>query len=297
MHCMNTQPRQLCSLYTVQTALAQAVQEMANVEAPRLTAELLLGHVLGWDRVRILSNLRAPLAEEHANRFQALVQRRAGGEPLQYITGVQEFYGLSFLVSPAVLIPRPETEVLVEKAVSLIASRAPREVVHFVDVGTGSGCIAVSVAREVPRCSGWAVDISREALAIAQGNAVRHEVAARIQFICCDLLDSFVSAPTFDFILSNPPYVSQADAATLPRVVGDYEPHVALFSGESGLETYRRLIPQAAARLLPAGYFLLEVGAGQSDQVARLVEQQGLFLEGILEDIQGIPRCIVAHRI
>src|SRR5688572_12393429 len=283
---------------TVETVLRRAVQELirTNVESPHLTAELLLAHVLGWKRVRVLSDAKSPLSEIPIRHFQTLLQRRASGEPLQYITREREFYGISFRVTPAVLIPRPETEILVEEAVSIARKRKQQTALRFVDIGTGSGCIAVSVARELPWASGWAIDISPEALQIARLNAERHKVRDRLQFICGSFLECFPARPSFDFVLSNPPYISQGDMSTLSSMVSEHEPHQALCSGETGLESFRRLIPEAAARLLPSGYLIMEVGKGQSGEIARLIEREGLFLERILDDLQGIPRCVVAMK-
>jgi release factor glutamine methyltransferase len=274
----------------------RAARELAqaHIESPHLTAELLLGHVLGWERVRVLTEFDAVLDKESEERYVEAVRRRIRGEPLQHITGEQEFYGRIFRVSPAVLIPRPETEILVESVLNL--AKDQKQEVRFADVGTGSGCIAVSVAAELPGCSGWAVDVSLEALAIARQNAIQHRVSGRIQFVCGNLLDAFPPEPAFNFILSNPPYVARRDAAGLPDMVRDHEPHVALFGGELGYEVYFRLIPQAAARLLPGGHLVLEVGIGQSPEVVRLIEQEGMAEIKVMDDLRGIPRCILARK-
>jgi release factor glutamine methyltransferase len=281
---------------TIWTALNRAGDEFraAGVDAPRLTAEVLLAHVLGWERARILAHLHDPLATAAREHFRVLARRRAGGEPLQYLTGRQEFYGLSFHVTPAVLIPRPETEILVEKALTLTRQR--KGPVHFVDVGTGSGCIAIAVAHELPAATGRAIDISADALAVAQENARRLGVQGRVAFVRSDLLACFPRRPLFDLILSNPPYVAGADLAILPGLVRNHEPLTALLGGESGLETYRRLIRQAATRLAAPGHLLLEVGDGQAGDVAALIRQAGLVLDEIVKDLQGIPRCIVARK-
>ncbi len=281
----------------VDSALAWAVLVLTRgkVDAPRLTAELLLGHVLNWERVRVVAHPDDALSAETSAEFHRLVERRAAGEPLQYITGRQEFYGLPFHVTPAVLIPRPETEILVEKAI-VAAHDSGAHPIRFVDVGTGSGCIAVSFAHEIAHAVGWAADISIEALAIARENAVRNGVQEQLGFLCADLLECFARGPRFDFILSNPPYVATADAAALPAVVREHEPEVALYSGTCGLEIYRRLIPQARERLVPGGRLLLEMGAGMSEQVERLVKQAGLEVESVTADLQGIPRCTLARR-
>jgi release factor glutamine methyltransferase len=266
----------------------------AEIESPHLTADLLLGHVLGWDRVRVLTDFEATLDDESNERFAEAVRRRIQGEPLQYITGKQEFYGRTFRVSPAVLIPRPETELLVESALSLATDQKPY--LRYVDIGTGSGCIAVSVAAEKSEWSGWGIDVSPEALAVAHDNAIRHHVSDRLLFICADLFDPFRPEAAFDLILSNPPYVARRDAAALPGIVHDHEPHLALFSGDLGLDFYVRLVPEAALRLLPGGHLILELGTRQSQDVVRLIEREGLAVIKVLDDLQGIPRCVVARK-
>ncbi len=282
---------------SVQSALAWAAKSLSShgVDSARLTAELLLGHVMRWERVRVVAHPDDPLSRGIEAEFRRLVERRALGEPLQYITGRQEFYGLPFHVTPAVLIPRPETEILVEKAVFAARESGARPL-HFADVGTGSGCIAVAVACKVAHSVGWAVDISIEALEIARENAVRNGVPERLGFLCSDLLECFAPRPCFDMVMSNPPYVATADAATLSAEVREHEPQVALYSGTTGLDIYRRLIPQAAERLVPGGRLLLEMGAGMSEPVVRMAEEAGLAVETVAPDLQGIPRCMMARR-
>ncbi len=282
---------------TVGSAIAWAAAKLraARVDSPRLAAEVLLGHVLQWDRARILGHVHDPLRARSLEEFQALVCRSAQGEPLHYLTGEREFYGLPFLVTTDVLIPRPETEILVEKAVDLARVRAGA--LRFADVGTGSGCIAASVARQLPDARGWATDRSERALAVARENSRRLGVEARLGFVCCDLLECFPPKALFDFILSNPPYISGSEMAGLPRTVREYEPRAALDGGESGLDLHSRLVPQAACRLAAAGCLLLEIGAGQAHAVEELIDQAGLALTESIRDLQGIPRCLVARRI
>jgi release factor glutamine methyltransferase len=282
--------------HTIWDALSRAAEEFraAAVDSPQLTAEVLLGWVLCWERPHILAHLHDPLTADAWERFQILAQRRASGEPLQYLIGEREFYGLSFRVTPAVLIPRPETEVLVEKALDL--GRKREGIVRFADVGTGSGCIAVSFTHELPRACGWATDISTEALAVARYNAAKFGVSQSIKMVCSDLLGCFSPRPIFDLILSNPPYVAASAAGDLPGLVRDHEPAVALFGGDSGLDVHRRLIPQAALRLVEGGHLLLEVGAGQASEIQEMIRSAGLDLDQTVEDLQGIPRCIVARR-
>jgi len=284
-------------MQTIGTARLWAIGELkkAGIQSPAISADLLLGLVLGFDRIGILSHPEHQVQEELWGRFKALVSRHTKGEPLHYLTGEREFYGLAFRVTPAVLIPRPETEVLVEKAIEIMKSLAlPRTL--FVDVGTGSGCIAVSIASQIPSSMGWATDISAAALNIARENAVRHRVADRIQFIRTDLLDCFTPVPHFDFILSNPPYVPLEECDNLPSGVKDYEPHTALFGGQSGMEFYQRLVPEASSRLKPGGYLLIESGVGQAMEIGKLIKQKGLSLRMTLKDLQGIPRCLIGEK-
>ena len=267
----------------------------ARIDSPALTADLLLGFVLGRDRVRLLSHAEQEMDEQSWDRLRRLTHRRANGEPLQYLTGEQEFYGLSFKVTPAVLIPRPETEILVEKTIDLIQRHASSSA-RFADIGTGSGCIAVSVAYCIPTSIGWAIDISAGALKIARENAKRHGVENRIRFVQSDLLECFAQKACLDFIFCNPPYVALDEYDSLPTEVKNHEPHGALFGGASGLDVYRRLIPETVARLMAGGYLLLEVGAGQAQQVGQFMEKEGLSLQPALNDLQGIPRCLIGQK-
>jgi len=284
------------SLHTVSGLLtwAAGVLAKAEVESPRMTAEILLGYVLGWDRVRVIAHVQRPIPGRRAEEFQDLILQRAAGRPLQYLIGRQEFFGRVFEVDPSVLIPRPETELLVEKAVQLARSRADRRTIRFVDVGTGSGCIALTFALEIPSSSGCAVDLAEQGLRLASRNAAALGAEERVRFLLGDLLEAFPSRPLFDFVFSNPPYVSSGDRDSLPAQVRDYEPHRALFSGPTGIEVYQRLLPQVKPRLKPGGYLLLEIGFGQADAVSRLVADADLTLVGILPDLQEIPRCLVA---
>jgi release factor glutamine methyltransferase len=284
-------------MHTVSGVRAWALEELkrARIDSPALTADLLFGFVLGWDRVRLLSHAEQEIDDEAWDRLHRLIHRRANGEPLQYLAGEQEFYGLAFKVTPAVLIPRPETEILVEKAIDLIRSHAPSSA-RFADIGAGSGCIAVSVAHHIPSSIGWAVDISAVALKIAQENAKRHGVENRIRFVQSDLFECFPQKPCLDFVLCNPPYVALDEYDSLPTEVKNHEPHEALFGGASGLDVYGRLVPEAAARLVAGGFLLLEVGVGQAPQVGQIVEKEGFLLQPVLNDLQGIPRCLIGQK-
>ncbi len=284
-------------MHNVAAAQEWARKELkqAHIDSPELTADVLVGFVLGWNRSRVLGHPRHPLQEETWLDLQNLVSRRARGEPLQYLTGEREFFGYLFRVTPDVLVPRPETEFLVEKALDLArGSLLPKP--RFLDVGTGSGCIAISIAAEIPSSVCWAVDISLEALRVARQNSIRHSVADRIVWIQADLLDCFPRKPSFDFIVCNPPYIPSGDYGSLPPEVRDYEPQEALIGGESGLDIYRRMVPGVSSRLAAGGSLLLEMGAGQAEPVAALVKREGLFIETIINDLQGIPRCLVGRK-
>jgi release factor glutamine methyltransferase len=265
---------------------------LAGVESPRMTAELLLAHVIGGDRVRVLAHPEAKVDERAAAEFERLVERAARAEPLAYLTGTREFYGIPLRVTPDVLIPRPETEILVERALALTAG-APAS---FADVGTGSGAIAIAFAAGSPGSRGWASDVSLRALDLARCNARASGAAGRIEFVAGDLLESFAARPVFDLVMSNPPYVAESERGRLPRAVSAYEPHAALFAGDSGLDVFGRLIPQAAARLRAGGLLLVEVGLGQADAVAALVRAAALTVVEIAPDLQGIPRCVAARK-
>lgn len=271
---------------TVLQAVTQGTQRLAALATARRDAELLLLHTLQRDRAWLLAHPEAEIPPAQFAQFEAAIARRARHEPIQYITGQQEFYGLTLRVTPDVLIPRPETEHLVEAALARIPAGQPARVL---DVGTGSGAIAIAIAAHRPHAAVSAVDLSRAALAIARENAATHHVA--IRFIESDLLTA-LPAETFDLILSNPPYVSATDQ--LERQVRDFEPHSALFAGESGLEIYRRLIPQAAHALVPGGWLLMEIGHGQQPALAKLLA--GWQNLSFVPDLQDIPRVAIAQK-
>ncbi len=252
---------------------------------------MLLRHVLGWDRATLLLRAQAPLSADHLERFLALVEERARRRPLQHLLGKQAFWRHEFRVTPDVLIPRPETELLVEATLGRLRS-LERPV--LVDVGTGSGCIALSLAAELPDAEIHATDVSAAALSVARDNAVRLGLATRVHFHQGDLLAP-VAGLRFDLIASNPPYVAPALAPTLTPEVRDHEPALALFPPADAYAVYRRLIPAAQALLEPGGYLLLEVGQGMADEVARLTRQAGFTLDEILPDLQSIPRAVVAR--
>jgi release factor glutamine methyltransferase len=247
-------------------------------------------HLLKRSRAWLIAHNDELLADELSVSYTELLERRRKGEPIQYITGETEFYGLPFLVTPDVLIPRPETEHLVEKVIEMASNFvAPR----IVDVGTGSGAIAVALAHRLPHASITATDISSRALALAEENAKRNGVAVR--FLLGDLLAP-VEGERFEIIVSNPPYVAMADRDSLDVEVREYEPALALFAGEDGLEIYHRLIPAAFDALTPGGFVVLEIGYGQSTAIADLLTSAGFECVEFVPDLQGISRVACARR-
>ena len=287
-------------------ALDAAAKVLADGPHPgraRRDSETLLLHALRGDAQEInlawlIAHEGDTLAPTAAAAFYGLIERRRAGEPIQYITGEAEFYGLPFHVNRDVLIPRPETELLVEKAIEMAqrlkqsgAIAAPR----MVDVGTGSGAIAVALVSALPPVEMTATDISPAALAVARANAGRNGVAGRIRFLEADLLDA-ASGGSFDFVLSNPPYVPDSDRATLDMEVRDYEPAQALFAGQDGLAIYRRLVPAARKALAAGGILLLEIGHGQQAEMQMLLEREGFAAIEFFRDLQGIPRVAMAQR-
>ena len=261
-----------------------------------LDARLLAEHVLGWTTERYFVD---GIGEEPAGfeaRFEQLVARRATREPFAYIVGHEEFWGLDFDVTPAVLIPRPETELIVEIALELLAGGGRGISANVCDIGTGSGCLAVSIAHERPDARVTAIDISQAALAVARRNADRHQVAARIDFLRGDLFAGL--ARTFDLIVSNPPYVPERDRPSIQAEVGQYEPAEALFAGPDGLDTIRRLVDAAPAHLGSGAHLVFEFGFGQADAVAELISHtRKLMLVETRRDLQGIPRTAVAVKL
>jgi release factor glutamine methyltransferase len=262
-----------------------------------LSARLLAEHLLGWDTARLFISGGEIEPPEFAGRFDALVARRAAREPLHYIVGHREFWALDFEVSPAVLIPRPDTELIVEVALELFPSRTERLAVA--EAGTGCGCLAVAVAYERPNARVTATEISEAALEVARRNARRHGVADRITFVMGDLLAPLSDGGdvAFDFIMANPPYVAERSRPGLQPEVRDHEPAVALFGGADGLHLIERLVDQTPARLRPGGYLAFEFGCGQDEDIERLLSAApGLELVELRCDLQGIARTAVARR-
>lgn len=276
----------------LKTALDHAVGVLTSrdVASPRLAAEVLLMHTLDCDRAHLLAHPERVLTSEETNQYHSFVHERADGKPTQYITGHQEFWGLDLLVSEAVLIPRPETEHSVEAALEIV--RADSSLKKIVDVGTGSGCIALALAKELPKHEIHATDISELALALAQENAERLRLQ-RIQFRRCDLL-SGIGAEQYDLVVSNPPYVGQDEPEKVQKIVRDWEPHVAVFGGATGLEIYERLIPQAFDALRPGGWLVMEIGYSIEQPIRKMLG--GWSNVQIRPDLQGIPRVAIARK-
>jgi release factor glutamine methyltransferase len=289
----------------VRTALKRGIAELrdANVPSYTLAAELLLLHVLGRDRAWLYAHPEEVIPGLDAHRFLSLILRRAEGEPTQYIIGKQEFWGLEFEVTPDVLIPRPETEHVIEVALDRLAVREIRagrkptltgEGLHIIDVGTGSGCIAIALAKELPGARILATDISVAALAVARRNAARNGFADRINFLEANLLGGSVAK--YELVVSNPPYVGRKEKETLMREVRDREPELALYGGEEGYEFYADLIGQAARALLPGGLLILELGHDSLPAVQPLLDLPNWTNVGVTKDLAGINRVIAAAR-
>ena len=258
-----------------------------------LDARLLAQRLLGWDAAQFFTAASDPAPARFPSEYDELIARRAGREPIAYITGRQEFWDLAFEVSPAVLIPRPETELIVETALELFPDRdAP---ISIADVCTGSGCLAVALAHERPRATFVATDVSAEALDVARRNGARLGVASRIRFILTDLFRHIDGL--FDLIVANPPYVPQCHRVSLQPEVRDHEPAVAIFAQDDGLSIIRGLVEQSAAHLKPGGVLMFEFGFGQDVEVEQLIaDAPGLTLIGLKRDLQGIARTAMARK-
>jgi len=293
-------------------AAAEAELTAHGISTPRLDAEVLLAHALEVDRAGLYARLYDPLPPGRVAAFHRLLARRARHEPLQYLTGVQEFWSLAFRVDQRVLIPRPETEVVVETALRLLGKvenfcsllHAPRSYapragrVRLLDIGTGSGCIAIALATELSQAEVWAVDTSRDALAVARENAERHRVAGRIRFLHGNLFTPLAGEEGgFDLIVSNPPYIARDDLAALQPEVQDWEPRSALAGGVDGLDFYRRLLSEGPAYLRSGGWLVMEMGQGQGSEVLRLIgERRDLSAGSGVLDYAGRERVAVARK-
>lgn len=281
---------------SIKDAICEAAEIFHDAGLPegRREAGGLLQHVLGRDRTFILAHPEQQLSQAELQTFQELMKRRAAGEPLQYITAHQSFFGLDFEVAPGVLIPRPETELLVEIALEILeGSQAPL----ICDVGTGSGCIAITLLHERTNAQAVAIDISAAALEIAKRNAQRHSVESRLTFVRGNCFSSLSPAMSnFDLIVSNPPYVAEDALDGLQREVRDHEPREALAGGRDGLDVVRRLLEESDAFLRPGGHLLIEIGFNQAAPVESLLQGLMWIAKGIRHDLQGIPRVVVLQK-
>lgn len=279
----------------LRTALQQAVKhfEANEVGSPRMNAEVLMMFTLGCDRAYMYARPERELTAAEQSRFDEVVAQRASGIPSQYITGHQEFWGLDFIVTPAVLIPRPETEHIIEVVLELLGPDRKQQSPKIIDVGTGSGAIAIALASELPKAEVHAVDISTTALEVAKANAARLQVD-RIQFALSDVLTSVTRDESFDLVVSNPPYVGLNEADKVQDVVKKFEPHAAVFAGEEGLDVIRRLVPQAHEALRTGGWLMMEIGFSMERAVTTLL---GDWQEvHCVPDLAGIPRVVVARK-
>lgn len=303
----------------IRTALRTGISRLrdAHVASYTLAAELLLLHVLQRDRAWVYAHPEESTDSQQLEAYRSLITRRADGEPTQYLTGKQEFWSLEFEVTPEVLIPRPETEHVMEVALDRLGRcelRAGRPQKTngrgflVADIGTGSGCLAVALAKELPGATIFATDISPAALAVAGRNARRHSVADRIHFLKSDLseplnLDSAArqslgnGAASFDLVVSNPPYIARRDVPSLAREVRDFEPAIALYGGEEGYELYTSLVALAAFHLKPGGIFVTELGHASLPAVRPLLDSRQWTWVGITNDLAGIPRVLAAQRL
>jgi release factor glutamine methyltransferase len=277
-------------------ALASAVNRLSanHVPSPRLNAELLLMFTLNCGRAYLYAHPERELTLGEQSRYDAALAERARGVPTQYITGHQEFWGMDLIVTPAVLIPRPETEHVIETVIDSVGRvPAPDDPLRIADVGTGSGCIALALAKELPHAEIHASDISAAALEVARANAARHQLESRIQFHEVDLLAGFENN-AFDFIVSNPPYVGESEEDQVQLEVRKFEPRSAVFAGPTGMEVLTRLVPQARAALKPEGWLVMEISGAISEKVQHLLQDWNDVR--IRPDLQSIPRVAQARK-
>jgi release factor glutamine methyltransferase len=267
-----------------------------GADSPQLDAQLLLAHARHCRRIELFTSYHDVASDDVRREFRELVRQRAAGKPVAYLTGSREFYSLEFRITPDVLIPRPETEFVVVALLDLVKARdATAPAVTIADVGTGSGILATCAALHVPQSRVWATDISPEALKVAKENCQRHAVAERIEFREGDLLNPVATDVPFDFVLSNPPYVSEQEYAELPRDVREYEPRQALVAGPTGVEVIARLVPQAAERLRPGAWLLLEISPMIEGAVHALIARDGRYeSSSTIFDLAGRARVIRA---
>jgi len=279
---------------TIKNAISTGAAKLkaAGVADPRNDANLLAMHVIKRDRTFLLAHGEATLSPGQLDLYRSLIERRGSGEPLQYITGHQEFFNLDFETSPDVLIPRPETELIVEIGMELLKDKARP---FIADIGTGSGCIVISMLHELRQARAVATDVSSAALAVASRNANRYHVSDRLRLIESDLFSALESNELFDLIVSNPPYVPAPDLESLQREVSR-EPQSALDGGADGLAVIRRLLNEAPVFLRARGYLVFEIGFDQAESVKRIIDSAAWELIDVRKDLQGIPRTVVLRK-
>jgi release factor glutamine methyltransferase len=267
-----------------------------GMATPRLDAEVLLAEALGLDRVGLYTHFDQPLQPDELARFKEFVLRRLRREPAAYVLGRREFWSLPLLVSPDVLIPRPDTETLVSEALKVLELPGEKEFC-FLEIGTGSGAVSIALAKELPAAKGVATDLSPKALAVAEENALRCGVRDRIRFVQGDMFQPLGKGDAFDLIVTNPPYIPQGDFPSLMPEVRDYEPRVALDGGKDGLAFFRRALPAVSDYLRPGGWFLAEMGAGQGPRIRTMAEKNpALDSFGFAKDLSGIDRVFKARK-
>jgi len=279
-------------VWTIQDVLNWTVTHLKSKEVaqPRATAEVLLAHALNVDRISLYLNFDKPLNPDERARFRAFIRRRLAGEPTQYITGRQEFWSLNFRVNSHVLIPRPETELIVEESLRLFRDARPSSVL---ELGTGSGAVIVALAKELDSDIRIATDRSVDALFTARRNAESLGFEQSIVFLAADLFQAFKAVPTFDLIVSNPPYVSPEEYVDLPREIKDFEPKEALMADEGGLSVLHLILKEAPAYLKPGGWLLLEIGCTQKERVLKIARELETYIDvSVLDDYSGCPRLL-----
>ena len=270
---------------------AEIILRSAGIPEPAREAASLMQFAIARDRTFVIAHPEYPLSKRETEVFESAVRRRAAREPFQYIVGKQEFFGLDFIVTPDVLIPRPETEILVERAVEILDGRHGGRIL---EIGVGSGCISVAILKNCPKVTAMAVDVSKLAIEVALRNASMHGVDGRLTLVRSDVY-SEISPERFDLIVSNPPYVPESEIAGLQPEVRDHEPNLALTDGSTGLTIVERIVAGALNRLSPHGYLLIEVGFGQSSTVREMLRENEWSNVELLPDLQGIPRIIAAQ--
>lgn len=283
---------------TVLEHIGIAKNQLVNAGLPpdtaAIDAEVLARHVLGWDTTKYLSDRKNVAPSVFSSQYSTVLERRTRREPVALIIGRREFWGMEFEVNPSVLTPRPETELLVEETLKLVVDRDTQPF-HLVDIGAGSGCLSVALASELPTIQITATDISHEALTVAHRNAIRHGVDDRINWLQTTYLDGISGTP--NVIVSNPPYISDAEIASLPPEVRNFEPRIAIVSGPDGLDAIRALLEITAHRMVPGGHLVMEFGMGQLEKIRDAVRgYRQLEVQRIRSDLQGIPRVIVIKR-